>query len=90
MGKNVGGQSNALQPLMQGRVKIVSGKPVSSQLENSASKILYMSGPSLISVPIIPGLGPINQIIMKSVDRGDNMEDKRNPTGAYEEWRFLF
>jgi Neuraminidase (sialidase) len=41
-----------LQPLVQDWVKIVGGKPVSSQLESNASKILYMSGPSLISVPI--------------------------------------
>ena len=80
-GKTWVNSATHLQPLVQDWVKIVGGKPVSSRLENRASKILYMSGPSLISVPIVPGLGPINQIIMKSVDRGTTWKTTRgNPT----------
>lgn len=57
-------------PSVSDWAKIISGKPVRSQLQNGTSKILYMSGPSLISVPIVPGIGPIQQVIMKSTDRG--------------------
>jgi hypothetical protein len=57
-------------PLVSDWAKIISGKPVRSQLTNGTNKISYMSGPSLISVPIVPGIGPIQQVIMKSLDRG--------------------
>jgi BNR/Asp-box repeat len=56
-------------PLVQDWAKIVSGKPVRSLLTN-ASSILYLSAPSLISVPISGSLGPKFQLIAKSVDRG--------------------
>jgi hypothetical protein len=50
--------------------KILSGKPVYSQLKNGSSQILYLSAPSLISITVAPGLGPIQQRIAKSLDRG--------------------
>lgn len=56
-------------PFVQDWAKIVSGNPVRSQLKN-ASSILYISAPSLISVPISGSLGPKYQLIAKSVDRG--------------------
>jgi hypothetical protein len=50
--------------------KMISGKPVTSQLTNGTSEIMYLSAPSIISVPIFPGVGPIEQRILKSVDKG--------------------
>ena len=62
--------SDHLQPNSMDWAKIISGKPVRSQLKN-ASSILYMSAPSTVSVTIIPGVvGPIRQAISKSLDLG--------------------
>jgi hypothetical protein len=60
--------------------KILSGKPVHSQLKNGASMILYMSAPSPISVGIGP-IGPTHQKITKSLDRGETwIQTKSAPT----------
>jgi BNR/Asp-box repeat len=60
--------------------KIVDGKPVRSQLKEG-SKILYMSAPSILSVSVVPGLGPVNQRIWKSLDRGITWQQtKQSPT----------
>lgn len=59
-------------PLIQDWAKLVGGKPVRSQLSNGAKEVLYFSAPSLISTPIpVQPLGPLNQLIMKSTDRGN-------------------
>jgi hypothetical protein len=64
--KNLG---NHFQMLVQDWAKMISGKPVRSQLIN-AREIMYLSAPSLVSVPIAAGLGPRIQLIAKSVDHG--------------------
>lgn len=53
-----------------------------SSLSNGAKEILYLSAPSLISTPIpVQPLGPINQLIYKSTDRGNTWtEAKGMPT----------
>jgi hypothetical protein len=73
--------SKHLQPDIFDWAKIISGKPVSSQLKNGTSKILYMSAPSLISVAAAPGFGPIEQRILKSTDKGETwIKTKGQPT----------
>lgn len=57
---------------VQDWAKLVRGKPVHSQLTNGATEILYFSAPSFIGTPIpLQPLGPIDQYIMKSTDRGN-------------------
>lgn len=59
------------QPLVQDWAKLIAGKPVRSKLASGQKDILYLSAPSLISTPIpIQPLGPLNQIIEKSLDGG--------------------
>lgn len=62
--------------------KLVAGKPVTSKLEGDNKDILYFSAPSLISTPLpVEPLGPINQVILKSVNGGSNWtETKGKPT----------
>jgi hypothetical protein len=66
-----------VQSGVQDWAKIVSGKPVRSQLKN-ASSILYISAPSLISVPIAGPISPIGQLIAKSVDRGITWQNTKS------------
>jgi hypothetical protein len=73
--------SKHLQSDIMDWAKIVSGKPVHSKLQNGSSQILYISAPSLLSVTAAPGLGPVNQRISKSVDRGETwVRAKEAPT----------
>lgn len=69
-------------PLVQDWAKLVGGKPVTSNLTNGAKEILYLAAPSLISTPIpVQPLGPIDQHIMKSTDRGNTWTPtKGSPT----------
>lgn len=57
---------------IQDWAKLVTGKPVHSQLTNGAAGIMYLSAPAFISTPIpLQPLGPEFQHIMKSTDKGN-------------------
>jgi hypothetical protein len=66
--------SDHLQPQNTDWVHMASGKPVMSELKNTSS-VMYISGPSTVSVYIAPGIGPVKQLIAKSVDGGLNWKN---------------
>jgi hypothetical protein len=63
--------SKHLNSKIEDWAKLIGGKPVTSSLKNGARQILYLSAPSLISTQVAGGFGPIKQMVMKSVDRGE-------------------